>query len=120
MEKLARGILKAVIAVYGMAILGFVWLTKDLTFATLGKDPVFASYSLAVVLYVFGRFVLAMFYRSAPDRGYRPTVSVIIPAFNEEDGIIGTIESCLSVAYPEHLLEVIAVDDGSTDATWER
>ncbi len=47
-------------------------------------------------------------------------MSVIIPAFNEEDGIIGTIESCLAVDYPEDLLEVIVINDGSTDRTWER
>ena len=90
----------AVIAVYAVAILGFVWLTKDLTFATLTRDPLFAGYSIAVVIYVLGRFVGALFYRPVPDRGYRPTVSVIVPAFNEEDGIIGTIESCLAVDYP--------------------
>ncbi|HEV2760903.1 MAG TPA: glycosyltransferase [Acidimicrobiales bacterium] len=115
-----RGLLKAVIIVYAVAILGFIWLTKDLTFATLARDPLFASYSIAVVIYVLGRFVLALFYRPVPDRGYRPTVSIIIPAFNEEEGIIGTIASCLGVDYPAHLTEVIAVNDGSTDGTWER
>ncbi|MGH9178476.1 MAG: glycosyltransferase family 2 protein [Acidimicrobiales bacterium] len=120
MRRFLRGILKAVVAVYAVLILGFVWLTKDLTFATLARDPVFASYSIAVVLYVVGRFVLAMFYRSAPDKGFRPTVSIIVPAFNEEDGIVGTIESCMAVDYPPSRVEVIVVDDGSTDATWQR
>ncbi len=120
MARVLRGVLKAAIIVYAAAILGFVWLTKDLTFATLARDPLFASYSIAVVIYVLGRFVLALFYRPVPDRGYRPTVSIIIPAFNEEEGIIGTIASCLGVDYPAHLTEVIAVNDGSTDGTWER
>ena len=120
MQRLLSGLLKAVVVVYAAMVLGFIWLTKDLTFATLTRDPLFAGYSIAVVLYVFGRFLLALFYRSAPDRGHRPTVSIVIPAFNEEDGIIGTIASCLAVDYPGALLEVIAVDDGSTDATWAR
>ncbi|MDQ3897446.1 MAG: glycosyltransferase family 2 protein, partial [Actinomycetota bacterium] len=120
MTGLLRGLLKAVIVCYAVAILGFVWLTKDLTFATLTRDPLFASYSIAVVIYVLGRFVLALFYRPVPDRGYRPTVSIIIPAFNEEDGIVGTIASCLGTDYPAHLTEVIAVNDGSTDRTWTR
>ena len=115
-----RGLLKAVIVCYAAVILGFVWLTKDLTFATLARDPLFASYSIAVVIYVLGRFLLALFYRPVPDRGFRPTVSIIVPAFNEEDGIIGTIASCIEVDYPAHLTEVIAVNDGSTDGTWER
>jgi hyaluronan synthase len=112
--------MKAVIVLYAVAILGFIWLTKDLTFATLRRDPLFAGYSIAVVIYVLGRFVAALFYRPVPDRGFRPTVSVIIPAFNEEEGIIGTIESCLAADYPRQLLEVVVINDGSTDGTWER
>ena len=119
-ERVCRFLLKALIAVYAAAILGFVWLTKDLTFATLSRDPLFAGYSIAVVIYVLGRFVLSIFYRPVPDLGLRPTVSIVVPAFNEEDGIIGTIESCLSGDYPADLLEVIVVNDGSTDRTWER
>src|SRR5688500_19918660 len=92
---LARGlqlVVKLVIAVYAAAILGFVWLTKDMTFVSLTRDPVFAGYSITVVLYVLGRFVGALFYRCKPDVGHRPSVSVIIPAFNEGERIIGTIQ----------------------------
>ncbi|MEY2567902.1 MAG: hyaluronan synthase [Actinomycetota bacterium] len=120
MKRVLSAVLRAVIVVYAIGLLGFVWLTKDLTFATLRRDPLFAGYSIAVVIYVLGRFVAAFFYRPVPDRGFRPTVSVIVPAFNEEDGIIGTIESCLAVDYPRPLLEIIVVNDGSTDRTWER
>ncbi|MBI2675499.1 MAG: glycosyltransferase family 2 protein [Candidatus Aenigmarchaeota archaeon] len=48
---------------------------------------------------------------------YYPMVSVIIPAFNEEETISKTVESVLSVNYPRGSLEVIVVDDGSTDGT---
>jgi len=115
-----RRILQGAIAVYAAAILVFVWMTRNMTFATFTGDPLFAGYSIAVVFYVFGRFVGALFYRPVPDVGYRPSVSVIVPAFNEEDGIIGTIESCLAADYPAGLVEVIVVNDGSTDRTWER
>lgn len=115
-----RLILQVLVALYALSLLGFIWLTKDLTIATLSRDPLFASYSVAVVLYVLGRFVVAAFYRSTRDRGHRPMVSIIVPAFNEEDGIAGTIESCVNVDYPEDLLEVIVVNDGSSDGTWER
>lgn len=115
-----KTILRALVVVYGIAVLGFIWLTKDLTFATLTRDPIFAGYSITVVIYVLGRFVGALFYRPVPDVGYRPTVTVIVPAFNEEDGIIGTIQSCIEVDYPRELLEVIVVNDGSNDRTWER
>ena len=120
LDQAARWALRVLIAVYALLILGFVWLTKDLTFATLTRDPLFAGYSIAVVIYVLGRFVFSMFYRPVPDLGLRPSVSIVIPAFNEEDGIVGTIESCMAVDYPTDLVEVIVVNDGSTDGTWER
>jgi hyaluronan synthase len=120
MRGLARLLVQVVAVAYGAAILWFVWLSRGLTFASLTRDPLFAWYSIAVVIYVLGRFVVALFYRPTRDRGYRPTVSVIIPAFNEEAGIIGTIESCVTADYPAECLEVIAVNDGSKDATWQR
>lgn len=49
-----------------------------------------------------------------------PSISLVIPAYNEEDSIGMTIESCLGVNYPREKLEVIVVDDGSTDKTEER
>lgn len=46
-----------------------------------------------------------------------PKVSVIIPAYNEEKSIEKTIESVLKSDYPD--FEVIVVDDGSKDKTFE-
>jgi cellulose synthase/poly-beta-1,6-N-acetylglucosamine synthase-like glycosyltransferase len=45
-----------------------------------------------------------------------PDVSVIIPAYNEAAGIAATVESMAGSAYPGRL-EIIVVDDGSTDDT---
>lgn len=46
-----------------------------------------------------------------------PSVSFVIPAYNEEDSIAMTIESVLDIDYPEDKMEVIVVDDGSQDDT---
>ncbi len=46
-----------------------------------------------------------------------PSVSVIIPAFNESATIGRVVESVLNLDYPSGKLEVIVVDDGSTDNT---
>ncbi len=48
-----------------------------------------------------------------------PTVSIIVPGFNEQNTIRKTILSLLALEYPKNLLQIIAVDDGSTDATWQ-
>lgn len=44
-------------------------------------------------------------------------VSVVIPAYNEEDTIEKTVNSVLNLDYPKNKLEIIVVNDGSTDAT---
>ncbi len=54
-----------------------------------------------------------------PERSeFRPSVSVLIPAFNEAEVIVRTVSAALDSDYPR--LEIIVVDDGSTDGTSER
>lgn len=48
-----------------------------------------------------------------------PKVAIIVPCWNEEKTVHGTIASILALDYPPERLEVIAVDDGSTDTTWQ-
>ncbi len=48
-----------------------------------------------------------------------PTVAVVVPCWNEGTTVHGTIESLLALDYPKDKLQVIAVDDGSTDNTWD-
>jgi hyaluronan synthase len=82
--------------------------------------PVFL-YSLAVGFYLLSRFVFAAFYRppEAIPQETLPKVSIVIPAFNEEEHIERTLMQVMEVAYPEDKIQVIAVNDGSTDRTLE-
>jgi hyaluronan synthase len=48
-----------------------------------------------------------------------PLVTVIIPAYNEGPLVRDSIRSVTHSHYPSERLQVIVVDDGSTDDTWE-
>ena len=48
-----------------------------------------------------------------------PAISVIVPAYNEGQGVLEAIRSLLASDYPAEKLQIIAVDDGSTDDTWD-
>jgi cellulose synthase/poly-beta-1,6-N-acetylglucosamine synthase-like glycosyltransferase len=47
-----------------------------------------------------------------------PAVSILVPAYNEELSIVDNVRAMLGLKYPE--FEVVVVEDGSTDATFER
>lgn len=47
-------------------------------------------------------------------------ISIIVPAFNEEDSIRACAESLIKLDYPKELMEIIIVDDASTDNTYKQ
>ena len=47
-----------------------------------------------------------------------PRMTVVIPAYNEGEMVARSIDSVANAAYPPDQLEIIVVDDGSTDDTW--
>mgnify|MGYP000415604925 CR=1 FL=1 len=48
---------------------------------------------------------------------FKPTVDIVIPAYNEQDHILQTLKSVLNLDYPPPKLHVFVVNDGSTDET---
>jgi len=56
--------------------------------------------------------------RAAATHDDAPMLTVIIPAYNEGAMVEGSIESTAQAEYPRDRLEILVVDDGSTDDTW--
>jgi hyaluronan synthase len=76
-------------------------------------------YTVVVSSYVLTRFTLAAAYRTPKDAGIEPEVAIIVPAFNEGEAVARTIHACLSLDYPREKLQIVVVNDGSSDDTWE-
>ncbi len=49
-----------------------------------------------------------------------PTVTLIVPAYDEEEVIAGKLANALALEYPRERLQLIVASDGSADATAER
>jgi hyaluronan synthase len=81
--------------------------------------PTIIWISMGLVLLLV-RTVLWLFYRpfEAVREEDAPPLTVLIPAYNEGAMVEDTIASVVAAAYPRARLQIIAIDDGSTDDTW--
>ena len=102
-----------------LAASALIVLTKYENFYYFWFDvPVFL-YSLLVGGYLLTRFLFAAFYNDSKPLAELPPVSVVIPVRNEEEYITRTLTQLMECDYPRDRLQVIAVDDGSSDSTLE-
>src|SRR5687767_10446580 len=88
----------------------------------MGAEIVFiTSAALLVYIYVGYSVLVFLLSRALPRPVHRadirPTVSVIIAAYNEERDIARKIENTLALDYPKERLEIIVASDCSTDGT---
>jgi len=92
----------------------FRWLRSGIAFIFVAGILLVSGRALIV-----GLLALIEKARPAPQDhpDYKPDVSVLIPAYNEESAIVDTVRAALASNYPH--LEVLVVDDGSTDRTAE-
>jgi len=78
-----------------------------------------AVYVLAFLAMQSVRTVLWWRYRPYPlPSGPLPKVTVLIPAYNEGAMVEKALYSVAAADYPKDLLEIICIDDGSRDDTW--
>src|SRR5688572_16871715 len=109
--------LRAVCALYLTVIVVAVITYKTVFIEMVVGDPYFGAYSVVVCVFILSRFLFSLFYHPAPDpvRPLEPTIAIVMPAFNEEDAVATSIRSLLAVDYPQEKIEIVVVNDGSTD-----
>jgi cellulose synthase/poly-beta-1,6-N-acetylglucosamine synthase-like glycosyltransferase/peptidoglycan/xylan/chitin deacetylase (PgdA/CDA1 family) len=92
----------------------FHWFRSGISFIFIAGILLVSGRAL-----IIGLLALAEKLRPAPEDHpeYKPQATVLIPAYNEEAAIVQTVSSALACDYPK--LEILVVDDGSTDHTAE-
>lgn len=81
--------------------------------------------SVGIIVYTFLGYpvlicTLARFFRRPVRKGdITPSMSLVIPAYNEEGVIASKIQNSLALDYPQECLVIVVVSDGSDDATPE-
>jgi hyaluronan synthase len=84
-----------------------------------GVSALGAGYTLIMLLFQVLRTMFWARYRPYPlAAAPPPTLTVIIPAYNEGAMVEKALHSVAAARYPAGRLEIICVDDGSTDDTW--
>ena len=76
--------------------------------------PVYVYLGYPALLVVLDKLVKGKTIQTAD---IRPTVSLIVSCYNEADVIEQKIINCLAIDYPQNLLEILFVSDGSDDET---
>ncbi len=109
------------LALVGLVILLglFVWHIY-LKVAGVAWTSAGGIYTLVISTYVISRFALAAFYRPVRPVGLEPTVAIIVPAYNEGEAVARTIDACMALEYPIEKLELVCINDGSSDDTWQQ
>jgi len=118
------------IVLAGLAAFFLVLLLKSRTTVSFQIEPLFFVYSIFVTTFAMSRLLSALFYRRSMkamisdsahadivDGFFEPDVTFVIPCKNEERNIAATVQKCFEADYPKEKLEVIVVNDGSTDGT---
>lgn len=81
--------------------------------------------SLLILLFVYWLVVPSALFQHLREKNRSvsverwPSITVLVPAYNEEGYVGRCIDSFLDAAYPAEKLDVVVIDDGSTDGTFE-
>ncbi len=111
----------SVAAFFLFFITGCIMLMRAESILYFKFNKVLYTYSIIAATFLLTRYLFGSFYRPIPiDTDFTPGVTIVVPCFNEEQWIQKTILSCINQDYPINKLEVIIVDDCSSDRSWEK
>ncbi|WP_276168501.1 glycosyltransferase [Zobellia alginiliquefaciens] len=112
----------------GAAYMSYI-LRSDLTqfniersASTFGQAFMYVALGLLVFKAAFFLFIIYRYFRykaidSVSDEEL-PTVTVIVPAYNEGKQVYDTLMSLAESDFPHEKLQLLSIDDGSKDDTW--
>jgi hyaluronan synthase len=105
------------------------WLVSLLTFGSIfvvmlvwlrgSQITILSLYSISMAGFLTFMYATTAGYQPETDVGFRPEITIVIPAKNEEEVIESVIRTIFNSDYPSSKMRAIVVDDGSTDGTWE-
>jgi biofilm PGA synthesis N-glycosyltransferase PgaC len=101
-----------------VSILGFIATFAVFVFSGPALQFAFIAGTFLFTLFIISFYGLTLLDDDEQGIGGYPSLSVIIPSYNSEKTVGGCIEHVLAMEYP-HKVEVVLVDDGSTDRTRE-
>ena len=120
-------VLIAVFAIFAWAAVNGVKSQSAVLFdegAKLERTLVYISICSGIipVFYLIFQSILVCFYKPVTqeviDDSELPGCSIIVPAYNEGAAVAETLRSLLKSDYPAEKMEIIAINDGSADDTW--
>ena len=99
---------------------GFIHISRDYGWLGLVAKPSMLWGAMGMLMLAF-RTVLWFRYRTPPlaDFENAPSLTVVIPAYNEGRMVARSIESVVCASYPRDRLQIVVIDDGSSDDTWQ-
>ncbi len=115
--------LRALFAIAVVSVFGASLATSVVT-TLLGSSSavvlVVTGFGVALTSFFVATCVQASRHRSVPshDDARLPMLTVIVPAYNEGANVRVALESAIANDYPADRVEILAIDDGSTDDTW--
>ncbi len=100
----------------------FILYYKFTSATAVSFTDIFYLYSVLTLGTMIIKYIGSIFHPTdkwSKLRPYKwPEIDVIIPGFNEGSAVYETVKSVVKANYPKDRVNIVLIDDGSTDDTW--